>query len=200
MEHRRQGAQRTEGTAHTAHPLAAAPPARRCRRDRGRGRARRCVLRRALPAAHRRAAPVDAAACVAAASSDAPRPDAATAARAATSAAPAAAPVPATAGPKAAFGPATVHDFVTEMAIGTWLLFRDGDAETPARLFWVSPLRTRYIFTTRGRGKALSFTPEELAWQLGAGRATLIVEPVPLFDRAVSAALDTLAARAPAAA
>ena len=86
------------------------------------------------------------------------------------------------------------------MAIGTWLLFRDGDAETPARLFWVSPLRTRYIFTTRGRGKALSFTPEELAWQLGAGRATLILEPVPLFDRAVSAALDTLAARVPAAA
>lgn len=135
---------------------------------------------------------------------EAPQPNVAPAARApapvATSAAPAAAPVPATAGPKAAFGPATVHDFVTEMAIGTWLLFRDGDAETPARLFWVSPLRTRYIFTTRGRGKALSFTPEELAWQLGAGRATLILEPVPLFDRAVSAALDTLAARVPAAA
>jgi hypothetical protein len=64
----------------------------------------------------------------------------------------------------------------------------------------VSPLRTRYIFTTRGRGRALALTPEELAWRLGAGQATLIVEPVPLFDRAVSAALDTLAAHSPPAA
>ena len=39
------------------------------------------------------------------------------------------------------------------------------------------------------------FTPEELAWKLGNGKASLVVEPVPLFDRAVSAALDTLAAR-----
>ena len=102
--------------------------------------------------------------------------------------------------PKPAFDQASVHDFVTEMAIGTWVMFRDGEAQLPARLFWVSPLRTRYIFTTRGRGRALALTPEELAWQLGAGQATLIVEPVPLFDRAVSAALDTLAAQSPPAA
>ena len=100
---------------------------------------------------------------------------------------------------KPAFDQANVHDFVTEMAIGTWVTFRDGEVELPARLFWVSPLRTRYIFTTRGRGRALAFTPEELAWRLGSGQATLIVEPVPLFDRAVSAALDALAAKAPPA-
>ena len=36
-------------------------------------------------------------------------------------------------------------------------------------------------------------TPEELAWEMSAGRVTLIVEPVPLFDRAVSVTLDYLA-------
>jgi len=33
---------------------------------------------------------------------------------------------------------------------------------------------------------------------LGAGSARLVLEPVPLFDRAVSAALDELAAQKPA--
>jgi len=124
----------------------------------------------------------------------APAPPAPETARPTAESAPPAAPAPEQ---KPAFDPANVHDFVTEMAIGTWVMFRDGEAELPARLFWVSPLRTRYIFTTRGRGRALAFTPEELAWRLGAGQATLIVEPVPLFDRAVSAALDTLAAQSP---
>jgi hypothetical protein len=40
-------------------------------------------------------------------------------------------------------------------------------------------------------------SPEELAWQLRDGTARLIVEPVPLFDRAVSSALDQLAAKKP---
>ena len=44
-------------------------------------------------------------------------------------------------------------------------------------------------------GPAFVYTPEELAYELGAGQVSLVVEPVPLFDRAVSAALDTLAAR-----
>ena len=102
--------------------------------------------------------------------------------------------------PRAAGAPAVgnVHDFVNEMVVGTWLAFgREGNAIN-ARLSWVSPLRGKYIFTSRARSKAIVVTPEELAWQLGAGKASLVVEPVPLFDRAVSAALDTLAAaRAP---
>jgi hypothetical protein len=93
---------------------------------------------------------------------------------------------------------ANVHDFVNEMAVGTWLLF-GGERATPlnARLTWVSPLRTKYIFTSRSRAQALLFTPEELAWEIAAGHAELLLEPVPLFDRAVSAALDTLAAQRP---
>ena len=97
------------------------------------------------------------------------------------------------------FDIASVHDYANEMVVGTWVLFRSADGDTPARLFWVSPLRTRYVFTTRQLGRAISLTPDELARQLNAGQASVIVEPVPLFDRAVSAALDTLAATARAA-
>ena len=93
-----------------------------------------------------------------------------------------------------------VHDFVAEMVVGTWLAF-DHDSKTiNARLSWVSPMRTKCIFTTRSRGHALAVSPEELAWQLRDGTARLIVEPVPLFDRAVSSALDELAAKKPGAA
>ena len=93
-----------------------------------------------------------------------------------------------------------VHDFVNDMVVGTWLAFGKEGKATNARLSWVSPLRSKYIFTSRARSKAIVVTPEELAWQLGAGKARLIVEPVALFDRAVSAALDSLAAKMPAAA
>lgn len=95
-------------------------------------------------------------------------------------------------------GIGNVHDFVGEMVVGTWLAF-DRDGETVnARLSWVSPMRTKYIFTSRARARAIAVTPEELAWQLGEGSARLVLEPVPLFDRAVSAALDELAAQKPA--
>ncbi len=90
-----------------------------------------------------------------------------------------------------------VHDFVSEMIVGTWLAFEFEDRTINARLSWVSPLRTKYIFTSRTRSRAFVFSPEDLAYQIGSGKAALVVEPVPLFDRAVSAALDTLAARAP---
>jgi hypothetical protein len=93
--------------------------------------------------------------------------------------------------------PATtnVHDYVAEMAAGTWLSFATPAGPVIARLHWISPMRTKYVFTSRSRSRALVFTPEELAWEIGAGKARLVVEPVPLFDRAVSAALDSLAAK-----
>jgi hypothetical protein len=94
---------------------------------------------------------------------------------------------------------ANVHDYVSEMVPGTWLQFRTDKGAINARLTWISPLRTKYIFTSRSRSRAFIYSPEDLAYELGAGRAMLIVEPVPLFDRAVSAALDTLAASRPRA-
>ena len=69
-------------------------------------------------------------------------------------------------------------------------------ASIDARLNWVSPLRAKYIFTSRSRRTRSSCRPRNLAYQLGSGTARLVVEPVPLWDRAVSAALDTRLRRA----
>jgi len=46
-----------------------------------------------------------------------------------------------------------------------------------ARLSWISPLRSKYVFTSRSRAQAYVFSPEELAWELGTGRATLVSSP-----------------------
>jgi len=90
-----------------------------------------------------------------------------------------------------------VHDYVSEMAVGTWLAFIKEDQPVNARLTWVSPLRTKYLFTSRSRARAFVYTPEELTYEITAGQVSLVVEPVPLFDRAVSAALNELGARQP---
>ena len=93
-----------------------------------------------------------------------------------------------------------LHDFVNDMVLGTWLAFETPEGRTNARLHWISPMRTRYVFTSRLRSRAFVFSPEELAWELTNGRAALVVEPVPLVDRAVSAALDRIGAQRPKAA
>jgi len=95
--------------------------------------------------------------------------------------------------------PVNVHDYVGEMVVGTWLRFERAEGAIDARLNWVSPLRAKYIFTSRSRSHAFMLSPEELAYQLGSGTARLVIEPVPLWDRAVSSALDALAARSPPA-
>jgi len=61
------------------------------------------------------------------------------------------------------------------------------------QLRWISPWRATYVFTSRSGSVVIVFTPEELAWEMSTGRVTLILEPVPLFDRAMSATLDYLA-------
>jgi hypothetical protein len=109
------------------------------------------------------------------------------------------APLPQPAPPAPPAPIVNVHDYVSEMAVGTWLAFSKEGRAINARLTWVSPLRTKYLFTSRSRARAFVYTPEELAYELAGGKVTLVVEPVPLFDRAVSAALDTLAARQPSA-
>ena len=65
---------------------------------------------------------------------------------------------------------ANVHDFVAEMVVGTWLAFGRGDKTVNARLSWISPMRSKYLFTTRERSRAIVATPEDLAWQLRCGQ------------------------------
>jgi hypothetical protein len=86
-----------------------------------------------------------------------------------------------------------LHDFVADLVLGTWLAFNQEGTIVNSRLTWISPWRATYIFANRS-GTILSvFTPEELAWEMSTGRVSLIQEPVPLFERAVSATLEYLA-------
>jgi hypothetical protein len=86
-----------------------------------------------------------------------------------------------------------LYDFVADLVLGTWLAFDQGGSLVKLRLNWISPWRATYIFANRSGSVVLVFTPEELAWEMSTGRATLILEPVPLFDRAMSVTLEYLA-------
>jgi len=88
---------------------------------------------------------------------------------------------------------ANVHDLVADLVLGTWFAFDRGGTWIHARLHWVSPLRAAYVFCGRGADDVLTFTPEVLAAETSARRASLVTEPVPLFERAVSVTLEYLA-------
>ena len=90
---------------------------------------------------------------------------------------------------------ASIHDFVSEMVPGTWLAFQSERGTVNARLVWKGSLRMTYIFASRSGLSVFVYTPEDLAQALVTGRVALVLEPVPLFDRAVSASLNALAAR-----
>jgi len=90
---------------------------------------------------------------------------------------------------------ASIHDFVSEMVPGTWLAFQSEQGFVSARLVWKGALRMTYIFASRSGLSVFVYTPEDLMRALVAGRVALILEPVALFDRAVSSALNALAAR-----
>jgi hypothetical protein len=85
-----------------------------------------------------------------------------------------------------------IYDFVGEMIVGSWIAFVAEQREIVSRLWWVSPMRTRYVFTDRAREHGWVLTPDELAQQIEAGTASVVVEPIPLFERAVSAAFDAV--------
>jgi hypothetical protein len=86
-----------------------------------------------------------------------------------------------------------VHDFVADLVEGTWLAFDRDGVRVQARLSWISPWRSTYVFSTPSGSSVIVLTPEELAWEMSNGKISLILEPVPLFDRAVSATLEYLA-------
>jgi len=86
-----------------------------------------------------------------------------------------------------------LYDFATDLILGTWLMIERDGARLNVQLRWISPWRATYVFTSRSGSVVIVFTPEELAWEMSTGRVTLILEPVPLFDRAMSATLDYLA-------
>ncbi len=86
-----------------------------------------------------------------------------------------------------------LFDFASDLILGTWLTIEREGTRVLAQLSWISPWRATYVFTSRSGSVVIVFTPEELAWEMSNGRVTLILEPVPLVDRALSATLDYLA-------
>lgn len=78
------------------------------------------------------------------------------------------------------------------LKVGTWVEFidRDGRSER-AKLSWISPISSKYLFVNRRGLKVADKTIYELAVDLRDGRAELL-ETVPLFDRAMDAIVERL--------
>ena len=62
------------------------------------------------------------------------------------------------------------------------------------RLNWISPQRGILLFSNHRSAKAISIAPEALARQIRDGIAT-IVRDEPIFERALSGALESMNAR-----
>ena len=81
----------------------------------------------------------------------------------------------------------------SNLAVGTWLEFRDDKQRHQVKLSYVSPFKTEYLFVNR-QGKTVGeYSLHELAAELRAGRA-VVMEHVPLFDRAMNGLMGALRA------
>lgn len=80
---------------------------------------------------------------------------------------------------------------VRELKVGTWIEFiDDAGGRERAKLSWISPISAKYLFVNRRGLKVCDKTVSGLANELGTARA-IVLEEVPLFDRA----LDAIVAR-----
>jgi hypothetical protein len=77
-------------------------------------------------------------------------------------------------------------ELVKRMERNQWIeISDDNGALTYAKLAWISPQETTYLFTTRHGRKAASLSPDELAEWFRTDKARLI-EAEPLVDRALA--------------
>jgi hypothetical protein len=80
---------------------------------------------------------------------------------------------------------------VRSIKVGTWIEFTDDVAQRErAKLSWISPISSKYLFVNRRGLKVCDKTVFGLAAELRRGSA-VVLEEVPLFDRA----LDAIVAR-----
>ncbi|MET0231224.1 MAG: DUF1631 domain-containing protein [Rhodanobacteraceae bacterium] len=78
-----------------------------------------------------------------------------------------------------------------EIKVGTWVEFADDqDNRERAKLSWISPISSKYLFVNRRGLKVCDKTVFALAAEMRRG-STIVLEEVPLFDRA----LDAIVAR-----
>jgi Protein of unknown function (DUF1631) len=87
---------------------------------------------------------------------------------------------------------------VRDLKVGDWVEFIDetGTRER-AKLSWISPISGKYLFVNRRGLKVADRTAAQLATELHDQRA-MILEEVPLFDRALDAIVDRLRKTQPA--
>lgn len=80
---------------------------------------------------------------------------------------------------------------VRELKVGAWIEFVGEDEQRErAKLSWISPISSKYLFVNRRGLKVCDKTVAALAIELRRGSA-IVLEEVPLFDRA----LDAIVAR-----
>ena len=86
----------------------------------------------------------------------------------------------------------SAEDQVAALIRGDWCVFRGAadEATVLAKLAWRAPHDTSLLFTYRDGATAFVHTPRTLAEAFGAGRATVAVEAVPLFERAIARVME----------
>jgi hypothetical protein len=84
------------------------------------------------------------------------------------------------------------------LKVGTWVEFTNPDsgAKERAKLSWISPITGKYLFVNRKGLKVADKTVFALAVEMRRG-ATMVLEEVPLFDRALDAIVARLKATHP---
>ncbi|TAN07285.1 MAG: DUF1631 domain-containing protein [Rhodanobacteraceae bacterium] len=81
---------------------------------------------------------------------------------------------------------------VRDLKVGDWVEFTDeAGTRERAKLSWISPISGKYLFVNRRGLKVADRTAVQLATELHNERA-MILEEVPLFDRALDAIVDRL--------
>src|SRR6185437_14804974 len=81
---------------------------------------------------------------------------------------------------------------VRALKVGAWIEFVDeAGASERAKLSWISPISGKYLFVNRRGLKVADRTAVQLATELHDNRA-MILEEVPLFDRALDAIVERL--------
>jgi hypothetical protein len=79
-----------------------------------------------------------------------------------------------------------------DMKVGMWVEFTDANgAKERAKLSWISPISSKFLFVNRKGLKVSDMTAQQLAVQIRAGQA-VVLEEVPLFDRALDAIVERL--------
>ena len=82
-----------------------------------------------------------------------------------------------------------------EMKVGTWVEFIDANsgAKERAKLSWISPISSKYLFVNRKGLKVSDKTVSAFAAEIRGGAAVILAE-IPLFDRALDAIVERLKA------